>query len=265
MVGREDYALFYKTACNIFEETFEFINQTDDDYYFMNIASIKLLKHLNTTEMLMTTELDLNYVEKGHTYYDTSSVIVFLRVIYENLVTISYHYFDGELDKDRLDFYQLLGYKNRAKYEIKHETPELNAKIQQEKKIIDEITDRLRLNNFTPPQKNKKYEWKPCGWSDLGKQLGIPKNMCKQYSYWSSHTHSGFDSLLQVNTAHNTHPTEEIKRNNIHYVFMCGALAYFTEGYVRVLDKLGYPHISDLDIDAIKDFLNFMNLIDNHV
>jgi hypothetical protein len=88
MVGREDYALFYKTACNIFEETFEFINKTDDDYYFMNIASLKLLKHLNTTEMLMTSELDLNYVEEGFTYFDTSSVIVFLRVIYENLVTI---------------------------------------------------------------------------------------------------------------------------------------------------------------------------------
>ncbi|MCZ2338660.1 MAG: hypothetical protein LC127_10765 [Chitinophagales bacterium] len=61
MVSSDDYALFYRTACNIFESGFEFINKADDNYYFMNVAAIKLLKHLNTTEMLMTSELDLNH------------------------------------------------------------------------------------------------------------------------------------------------------------------------------------------------------------
>ncbi|EOY2463680.1 hypothetical protein ACOCGF_003331, partial [Vibrio cholerae] len=67
MVGSDDYALFYRTACNIFECSFEFINEANDSYYFMNVAAIKLLKHLNTTEMLMTSELDLNHVEQGFT------------------------------------------------------------------------------------------------------------------------------------------------------------------------------------------------------
>ncbi len=262
MVGRDDYALLYRTACNIFETGFEFINEANNNYYFMNVAAIKLLKHLNTTEMLMTSELDLNYVEQGFTYYDTSSVIALLRVSYENLVTIAYHYFGDELDIDRLDWYKLLGYKNRAKSKVAALTPELEAKIREEKQIIDELSSRLKFNNFKP---TRKSDWKPCGWYELGQQLGIPTFICNKYSFWSSHTHSGFDSLMQVNTSHKTHPSEEIKRNQINYLFMCSVLAYFIEGYVRVLSKLGYPNISGFDLDDVKSFSQFINSLDNTI
>lgn len=262
MVDSDDYALFYRTACNIFESGFEFINEADDNYYFMNVAAIKLLKHLNTTEILMTSELDLNHVEQGFTYYDTSSVIALLRVSYENLVTIAYHYFGDELDKDRLDWYTLLGYKNRAKNKVVAGTPGLEAKVREEQQIIDELSSRLKLNNFKPSRKN---EWKPCGWYELGQQLGIPTFVCDKYSFWSSHTHTGFDSLMQVNTAHNAHPTEEIKRNQINYLFMCSVLVYFIDGYVSVLSKLGYPHISDFELDDVKSFSRFMNSLDKTI
>ncbi|MEI8614313.1 DUF5677 domain-containing protein [Shewanella scandinavica] len=256
MVGRDDYALFYRTACEIFEAGFEFINKTDDNYYFMNVAAVKFLKHLNTTEMLMASELELNYVESGYIYYDTSSVIALLRVSYENLVTIAYHYFCDELNKDHLDWYKLLGYKNRAKNKIIVKTPELDAKIKEEQQIINELSARLELNGF---KASKKNEWKPCGWYELGQKLDIPTFVCDKYSFWSSHTHTGFDSLMQVNTSHQSLPTEEIERNKINYLFMCSVLVYFIDGYVRILEKLGYPYISDIDLNDVKGFLLFMN------
>lgn len=259
MVDSNDYALFYRTACNIFEAGFEFINEADDNYYFMNVAAIKLLKHLNTTEMLMTNELDLNYVEQGFTYYDTSSVIALLRVSYENLVTIAYHFFDGDLNKDRLDLYMLLGYKNRAKNKISTESPDLEAKIREEQQTINSLSSRLKLNNFKAPRKN---EWKPCGWYELGQKLGIPTFVCDKYSFWSSHTHTGFDSLMQVNTAHKAHPTQEIERNQINYLFMCSVLVYFIEGYVSILSQLGYPNISDLELNDVRSFSQFMSSFD---
>lgn len=262
MVASNDYAFLYRTACYIFESSFEFINEADDNYYFMNVAAIKLLKHLNTTEMLMTSELDLNYVEQGFAYYDTSSVIALLRVSYENLVTIAYHYFSDELDEDRLDWFTVLGYKNRAKNRLVANTPELEVIIREEQQIIDELTSRLKLNNFKQLRKN---DWKPCGWYELGHQLGIPTFVCNKYSFWSSHTHTGFDSLMQVNAAHKAQPTEEIKRNRINYLFMCSILVYFIDGYVRVLSKLGYPHLADFELDDVKSFSRFMNSLDKTV
>lgn len=252
--GRNEYALLYRTATNVFESSFKYINETDESYYFMNVAAIKFLKHLNTTEMLATTELNLNHVDGGFTYYDTSSVIVLLRTSYENLVAIAYHYFDGDLDKDKLDWYMLLGYKNRAKNEIKSRTPELEAKIISEQKKMDELSARLDSVNFKRPKKN---DWKPSPWFKLGQELGIPAFVCNMYSYWSSHTHTGFDSLLQVNVAHRSNPSEEIERNYINYLFMCSVLAYFIEGYVGILKKLNYPKIDDFELDFVYQLSEF--------
>lgn len=259
MVSKDDYALFYNIACNIFESGYEFINETDENYYFLNVAAIKLLKHINTTEMLMTSELNLNYIEGRFTYYDTSSVIVLLRVCYENLVTIAYHYFGDELDNDRLDWYQLCGYKNRAKNKDLVVSSDIEEKIQHEKGIIEELTTRLKQNEFKKPKKN---DWKPLPWYQLGQELGIPKYVCNKYSFWSSHTHTGFDSLMQVNTAHKAHPTEEIERNKVNYIFICSVLVSFINGYVEVLRKLGYTQLDDLDLTDVRKFSVFMKTLD---
>jgi hypothetical protein len=262
MVGREDYALFYRTACNIFEESFDFINKTDKNYFFMNVASIKLFKHLNTTEMLMTNELDFNYVEKGFTYYDISSVIALLRVSYENLVTIAYHYFDDEINEDRLKNFKLYGYENRRKNDFNFLSIELEGKIKEEKVIIDDLKSSLQKNNFNKTGNS----WKPCGWYQLGKKLGLPEFICSKYSFWSSHTHTGFDSLMQVNTSHNSAtPKEEIERNKINYHFMCGLLAYFIIGYVNILKRLEYPDFDNLDVEDVELFTKYMGLLDEAV
>lgn len=255
IVGRDEYASLYRTACNIFESSFKYINEADEDYYFMNVAAIKFLKHLNTTEMMMTTELNINHVEGGFTYYDTSSVIVLMRTSYENLVTMAYHYFDGDLDRGRLNWYMYLGYKNRAKNKVKHPTPEIAMKILGEQKTMEELSARLGDVGFKRPKKN---DWKPSPWFKLGQDLGISSFVCNMYSFWSSHTHTGFDSLLQVNSAHKTHPSEEIERNKGNYLFMGGVLVYFIENYVGVLKKLNYPYIEDFDLDLVRQLSGFM-------
>ncbi|OED62452.1 hypothetical protein A165_12760 [Vibrio tasmaniensis ZS-17] len=262
MVKKDDYALFYKVACNIFESGYEFINETDKNYYFLNIAAIKFLKHINTTEMLMTSELDLNHIEGGFTYYDTSSVVALLRVCYENLVTIAYHYFGEELDSDRLDWYQLCGYKNRAKNKGLITSSDAAEKIQYEQKIIEELTTKLQQNKFKKPKKN---DWKPSSWFELGQDLGIPTYVCNKYSFWSSHTHTGFDSLMQVNTAHKAHPMEEIERNKVNYIFLCSVLVFFIEGYVEVLRKLGCPLLEDIELTDVRSFMRFMKSLDETI
>ncbi|WP_108944518.1 DUF5677 domain-containing protein [Shewanella halifaxensis] len=259
MVNKDDYALFYNIACNVFESGYAYINKADENYYFLNVAAIKFLKHINTTEMLMTSELDLNHLEGGFIYYDTSSVVTLLRVSYENLVTLAYHYFCGELDSDRLDWYKLCGYKNRTKNKHLKVSPDLAKKIQYEQEIIASLTKKLKQNGFEKPKKN---DWKPLPWYQLGQKLGIPKNVCNCYSFWSSHTHTGFDSLMQVNTSHKLHPMQEIERNEINYVFMCSVLVFFIEGYVEVLTKLEYPQLNDMDLSAVRDFSKFMRLLD---
>ncbi|EGR0228444.1 hypothetical protein FDE19_20840 [Vibrio parahaemolyticus] len=262
MVKSDDYALFYKVACNIFESGYEFINETDENYYFLNVAAIKLLKHINTTEMLMTSELDLNHIEGGFTYYDTSSVVALLRVCYENLVTIAYHYFVEELNYDRLNWYQLCGYKNRAKNTDLVTSPDLAEKMRYEQRLIEDLTTKLKKNEFEKPKKN---DWKPLPWYQLGQELGIPTYVCNKYSFWSSHTHTGFDSLMQVNTAHNVHPMEEVERNKVNYLFLCSVLVFFIEGYVEVLRKLGYPLLEDLDLTDVSGFAKFMKLLDDTI
>lgn len=262
MVNRKDYAQFYSAACNIFESGYEFINEKDDNYYFMNVAAIKLLKHLNTTEIIMANELDLNYIVGEFTYYDTSSVVALLRVCYENLVTIAYHYFGEKLDSDALDWYKLCGYKNRMKNGLSSTCPDITKKIEEENRIIDELDGNLKMNKFVKPKKN---DWRPSPWFQLGQELGIPKYVCNMYSFWSSHTHTGFDSLMQVNSAHENHPTQEIERNKINYIFMCSVLVFFTEGYVEVLRKLGYQQMEDFDLTDIRAFSKFMKSLDGSI
>lgn len=255
IIRRDEYASLYRTACNIFESSFKYINETEEDYYFMNVAAIKFLKHLNTTEMMMTTELDINHIDVGFTYFDTSSAIVLMRSSYENLVTMAYHYFDGDLDRNRLDWYMFLGYKNRAKIKVKRPTPEIAAKIIEEQKDMEELSARLDSVGFKPPKKN---DWKPSPWFKLGQDLGISSFVCNMYSFWSSHTHTGFDSLLQVNSAQKNHPSEEMKRNEENYIFMGAILAYFIENYVGVLKRLNYPNVEDFDLDLVHQLSDFM-------
>lgn len=259
MVSQKDYSKFYRIACNMFESGFKFINEKDDNYYFMNVASIKLLKHLNTTEMLMANTLEFNHLEKSYLYYDNSSVIALLRVSYENLVVIAYHFFGDEIDHDIVDWYKLLGYRNRGRNKLRVSSVELDNKILQEQEIMDELTSRLELNNFKGP---KKYDWKPKSWYELGNHLNMPKFLYDKYSFWSSHSHSGFDTLMQENISHTYEPLQEIKRNEINYLFMSSILVFFIEGYAEVLSKLGYPYISDFDLSDVRKFSDFVKAYD---
>lgn len=259
MVNQKDYSKFYRTACNVFESSFKFINEKDDNYYFMNVASIKLLKHLNTTEMLMASALKFNHLEKDYSYFDNSSVIALLRVSYENLVVIAYHFFGDEIDHNVVDWYKLLGYRNRGRNKLRVSSTELDNKVFQEQKIMDELTLRLKLNNFKEP---KRYDWKPKSWYELGNHLNMPKFLYDKYSFWSSHSHTGFDALMQENISHTHNPSQEIKRNEINYLFMSSILVFFVEGYVEVLSKLNYPNISDLDLTDVRKFSDFVKAYD---
>ncbi|MFW9707099.1 DUF5677 domain-containing protein [Vibrio parahaemolyticus] len=259
MVYKDDYILFYKTACNIFESTFKFINDSDEDYYFLNVSSIKLLKHIHTTEMLMTTELAYEHIEGEFTYYDLSSVVSLLRVCYENIVAIAHHYFRDNLNVDHLNFYELCGLRNRAKNYFTTSTPDIKMKIKHEQEQIDKIKTKLENNGFKIPKKN---DWKPSSWYQLGLELGIPKYVCDKYSFWSSHTHTGFDSLMQVNSSHKNPPMQEIMRNEINYLFICSILVFFIKGYVAVLKRLGYQQLDDMDLSEVEHFSKFMENFD---
>ena len=67
---------------------------------------------------------------------------------------------------------------------------------------------------------------------------------------------------MQVNTAHKTHPTEEIERNKVNYIFMCSLLVFFIEGYVEILRKLGYSQLDDIDLTDVRRFSRFMKVLD---
>ena len=67
---------------------------------------------------------------------------------------------------------------------------------------------------------------------------------------------------MQENISHTYEPLQEIKRNEINYLFMSSILVFFIEGYAEVLSKLGYPYISDFDLSDVRKFSDFVKAYD---
>lgn len=257
-VAEEEYVLFFETTVKVFEDSYMALS--DSEYYgFLYHASVKFLRHINTAEALMQGSTWRLKQEVRYDYFDQSSILALLRTAYENLVTITYLFFEGEHPL-RLKLYQYCGYQNRQKQRVKVTLPELQNKINHEKLQIQSLENDLIELGI--PKRHMK-DWKPCSWYDLGIKCKLPQFLCNNYKYWSSHAHTGFDSLMQVNSSEGNSPEFEKQRTSINYLFLCSSLAFFTKGYMEVLSELGYPQVNTYDLTEIEQFLNYCSAIDS--
>lgn len=258
-VTEEDFSLFFQTTVNIFEDGYNAL--IDSDYYgFLYHASVKFLRHLNTAEALMHGSIWSMKQETTYEYFDQSSILTLLRTAYENLVTITYLFFEGE-NPDRLKLYQYCGYKNRHKQNIEVTVPKLVEKINKEKLLVQSLESELV--NAGVPKRHLK-DWKPTNWYDLGIDCKLPRFLCNNYKYWSSHTHTGFDSLMQINSSEGHSPEFERQRTSINYLFLCSSLAFFIKNFVGVLCKIGYSGVDDYDLSEVEQFLKYCSIVDGN-
>jgi hypothetical protein len=258
-VTEEDYVLFFETTVNIFEDSYKAIS--DSDYYgFLYHASVKFLRHVNTAEALMHGSTWRLQQEARYDYFDQSSILALLRTTYENLVTTTYLFFEGE-QPSRLKLYQYCGYKNRHKQKIKVTVPELQDKVNNEKLLIQSLEHDLIDLGVT---KKHMKDWKPTNWYDLGVECKLPRFLCNNYKHWSSHSNTGFDSLMQVNSSEGNTPAFEKRRTSINYLFLCATLAFFIKNYVEVLSKLGYSGVDAYDLSEVERFLSYCSIIDSY-
>lgn len=258
-VTEEDYVLFFETTVNIFEDSYKALSDSDH-YGFLYHASVKLLRHLNTAEGLMHGSIWRLQQETVFDYFDQSSILTLLRTIYENLATITYLFFEGE-HPSRLKLYQYCGYRNRHKQKIKVSTPELITKIYQEELLVKSL--ERDLVDLEVPKKHMK-DWKPSSWYDLGVDCKLPRFLCNHYKYWSSHAHTGFDSLMQINSSESNSLEFEKQRTSINYLFLCASLAFFIKNYVEVLSKLEYSVVQKYDLSEVERFLSYCSILDSY-
>ncbi|WP_162618125.1 hypothetical protein [Shewanella halifaxensis] len=85
------------------------------------------------------------------------------------------------------------------------------------------------------------------------------------YKHWSSHTHTGFDSLMQINSSEANPIQTEKNRNSINYLFLCISLSFFIKNFVMVLGKLGCPDVERYDLTEIEGFLKFIMLMEESI
>ncbi|TVP08477.1 DUF5677 domain-containing protein [Shewanella algae] len=260
-VTEEDYKLFFQITVNIFEDSYKALG--DSEYYgFLYHASVKFLRHINTAEALMHGSTWRNLQDEDeYNYFDQSSILTLLRTSYENLVTIAYLFFE-EKNETKLKLYKYRGYYNRLRFPIKITSTELEDKINEEKKIVVELEKELR--ELGVPKKHMD-DWKPKGWFDLGVDCKLPITLCNNYKHWSSHTHTGFDSLMQINSSEANSIQTEKNRNSINYLFLCISLSFFIKNFVMVLDKLGCPDVKRYDLTEIEGFLKFIMLMEESI
>ncbi|WP_412500769.1 DUF5677 domain-containing protein [Shewanella chilikensis] len=257
-VKEDDYKLFFQITVNIFHDSFKTL--IGSEYYaFLYHASVKFLRHINTAETLMQGST-WNYLEEEYQYeyFDQSSILTLLRTSYENLVTIAYLFF-GDEDPKKLKLYQYCGYRNREKFKIKITQPDLIKKMEAEKLIIQSLESELKKLGVI---KKHMDDWKPKSWYDLGIDCQLPHILCNNYKHWSSHTHTGFDSLMQVNASESYSIELQKETNSVNYLFLCISLAFFIKNFVEVLSRLGHSDVENYDLSDIEYFLKFCNVAD---
>ncbi len=176
----------------------------DDRILFAEGLAVKLLDHTFSINYLYN---DTSVPELKLKFFNLASLNIIARAIIENFLVFHYIFIEptkGDEEDFRFLVYWLSGFVERRNYPI--ESPQGKKILENEKKIIDNITSKLDNNSFfnrlSEKDKRKileKGEWRFKNWSEIALSTGLNESNSKAfYKFLCGYAHSGSLSLQQI-------------------------------------------------------------------
>ena len=241
----EDYIKLLETLIKVLEANKGTALGEDDRFLYAEGLSKKFIGHTASALYLFrsTTLQDVKVTDKGISFFDTGSINVLGRAALESFLVFHYVFVEPRSD-DEKDFRYFLwlraSYIDKQKFPAR--TEEGKKQLNNEKKIIDTLKDKINSNSvfkqLTEKEKEKllKGQWRLQSWTSIGVSAGLSEILAKHfYSYLCIYAHSGCQSAQQVGNAETTEAQIALCVATMKFIMI--AMANMIKAYCQLFDK----------------------------
>lgn len=207
-------------------------------YFSHAISSLYIYRGVNIPDLFVPIS----------NFPDPFSFNVLVRSSFETFLVFYYIYIDTHNNVDKFEFrynsWELSSLFQRQKFPA--ETEENIKKLEEERKLIDQLIARLEKNplfNSKMDKEKKQYikklkhgRWRSKSWIDIAKSAGLSDlNSQHIYQFLSEHAHSGNISATQVNQSFDPNIRRKIMEGPLDQMLI--VTANFIKSYTNYFPK----------------------------